>query len=73
MKAYQTIQAEFGSDQDVAFLANVIYGNHCNPASKLRGLLKILRSGLSARTGQFSIDVLMIDGVRQDWDYLERV
>lgn len=54
-----------------AYLANVILWHHRNPARKLRGLLRLLRAGKSCRVGQFNLDVLLVDGERQDWSILE--
>lgn len=57
--------------RDAGFVANVIIGHHRNPDAKLRGLLELLRGGHDVRTGQFAIDVLIVDWVRVDWKLLE--
>ena len=56
---------------DGGFVANVILTQHRNPAAKLVGLVKLLKSGHEIRTGQFAIDVLVIDGRQYGWEVLE--
>jgi hypothetical protein len=56
---------------EAAFVANVILTSQRNPGRKLAGLVKLLRAGSSVRTGQFAIDVLVIDGRRASWTELE--
>lgn len=58
---------------DGAFLANVVLGQHSNVSRKLRGLVRLLESGHDVSTGQFSIDVLMVDGQKTPWEVLEHV
>lgn len=70
METYEAV-CEFG--QDASFLANVILNWHSKPARKLNGALKLLRSGAEIRTGQFAIDVLVINGERACWSTLETV
>ena len=53
------------------FLANIIKTHHRNPAKKIKGLVMLLKNGHQVRTGQFEIDVLVVDGVRMGWDILE--
>jgi hypothetical protein len=57
--------------KDASFLANVILCHHQRPMKKLKGLAKLLRAGRSVRTGQFSINVLVIDGQQATWKDLE--
>ena len=54
------------------FVANVILNWHGRPFSKLIGLVALLRAGREAKTAQFALDVLVIDGERADWSVLER-
>ena len=54
-----------------AFLVNVILCHHPNPMRKLRTLLALVKSGIDVRVGQFDIDILVIDGVRQRWRILD--
>ena len=56
---------------DNGFIANVILTQHSNPTAKLRGLVKLLKEGHEVRTGQFSIDTLVIDGRVYGWEVLE--
>jgi len=53
------------------FVAHVIDTQHRNPAAKLRGLAELLEAGHEVRTGQFSIDTLVIDGRGYGWEVLE--
>jgi hypothetical protein len=57
--------------KDAAFLANVIFCQHARPTAKLAGLVALLERGAEPRTGQFAIDVLIVDGERRAWDWLE--
>jgi hypothetical protein len=65
----QTVAATFGND--AAFVANVIATQHRNRARKLRGLLGLLKAGLSVRVAAFNLDVLVVDGRRETWAFLE--
>ena len=58
-------------NNDTNFVANVICAHHRNPWKKLRGLVKLVNDGHSVRTGQYALDVLIIDGEKKDWYYLE--
>lgn len=58
---------------DASFVANVILNWHKSPTRKLAGLVKLLGRGRDVRTAQFSLDVLMIDGERAEWESLEDV
>jgi hypothetical protein len=60
---------EFGIE--AGFVANVILTQHTKANAKLRGLLQILQAGYEVRTGQFAIDVLIINGKQQGWEVLE--
>lgn len=71
MKTFEIIHEIEQYGQESGFLANVIRTHHRNPARKLKGLLELLRAGHTARTAQFEIDVLVIDGKRFGWEYLE--
>jgi hypothetical protein len=53
------------------FLVNVIQNWHSNPMRKLRGLLALTKAGKTARTGQFDLDVLVVDGQRVSWALLD--
>ena len=54
-----------------SFLVNVIQCHHANPMRKLRGLLALTKAGKSVRTGQFDLDVLIVDGERENWTLLD--
>jgi len=54
-----------------SFLVNVIQTGHASPFRKMQGLLKLTKAGHQARTGQFDIDALLIDGERADWSKLD--
>lgn len=68
LAAYEACRS-FGGD--ASYLANVILVRHGNAAKKLNGLLRLLQAGIECRTGQFAIDVLIVDGERRDWATLE--
>lgn len=68
MASYAEAQ-QYGNE--AAFLANVILCQHKNPAKKLAGLVHLLKHGFECKTGQFAIDVLVIDGKRVGWEALE--
>jgi len=53
-----------------SFLVNVLL-LHIHPYPKLRGLLALTLAGNEARTGQFDMDVLLVNGERRAWPYLE--
>lgn len=55
------------------FVANVILNWHRNPTKKLAGLVRLLEAGKNVRTGQFNIDVLIVDGKLTDWIALESI
>jgi hypothetical protein len=59
---------EAGADP---FLVNVIQNWHAHPMRKLRGLLALHKAGRSARTGQFDIDTLIVDGAQENWTLLD--
>jgi hypothetical protein len=63
--------AKYG--QDAAFVANVISTQHSAPARKLRNVLYLLESGRSVRTAQFSIDTLLVDGIRVPFSALDKL
>jgi hypothetical protein len=52
------------------FLVNVIMNQHSRPATKIKGLVKALRLGHEVAIGN-QTDVLLVDGLRQDWSVLE--
>ena len=54
-----------------SFLVNVIQNWHASPYRKMQGLLRLTQAGHTARTAQFDIDVLLIDGERADWSKLD--
>lgn len=54
-----------------SFLVNVIQNWHSNPMRKLRGLLALTQAGRNARTAQFDIDILIVDGERENWTLLD--
>jgi hypothetical protein len=58
-------------DENTNFVANVILTCHRNRARKLKGVLALLSAGHSVRIGQFSIDVLLVDGKPTSWEFLE--
>jgi len=58
--------------READFLANVIETHHSKAYTKLRGLVNLLVLGHSVRTGQFDIDVLVVDGERKPWTFLEQ-
>ena len=60
------------SARGAGFLANVISCWHGRPFAKLAGRVALLRAGREVRTGQFAMDVLVIDGERADWRELEK-
>ena len=66
-----TYQAILKHGRDAAFLANIVICHHSNPAKKLRGLLALLDAGRTVQTASFSLDVLLIDGEKADWQTLE--
>ena len=67
MEAYEEADC-----RGAGFVANVIVNWHGRPFSQLIGLVALLRAGHEVRTGQFALDVLVIDGERADWSALER-
>jgi hypothetical protein len=54
-----------------SFLVNIIQNWHSQPTRKLRGLLALTRAGKQVRTAQFAIDVLLVDGERENWTLLD--
>ena len=68
MQNYITAQ-----DMGAGFLANVILNQHSSAGRKLAGLVKLLKAGRTASTGQFSIDTLVIDGEGATWETLETI
>lgn len=54
-----------------SFLVNVIQNCHRSPMTKLRGLLNLTRAGHTARTAQFDLDRLLIDGCEASWCVLD--
>jgi hypothetical protein len=68
-EAYREAQ-EYGLQ--AAHVANVIVCWHRKPFTRLIGLLALLRAGREVRTGQFSLDTLVIDGEQAEWSALER-
>lgn len=71
MKKMEAYRIATQHDNDAAFVANVIINHHGNAAKKLKGLVKLLIAGSTVRTGQYSIDTLVVNGERQDWTLLE--
>jgi len=63
--------ADKRNDKEAAFVANVIASHHSKAVRKLQGLAWLLQNGYSVRTGQFAIDVLLINGTQQGWEVLE--
>lgn len=57
-------------DKEASFVLNVVQNWHKNSAGKIKGLRNLITAGHSVRTGQFSIDTLMIDGVQAPWSVL---
>lgn len=65
----QVETTRFGTD--ATFVANVIATRHRNRARKLHGLLGLLKAGYAVATAQFDADVLLVNGQRKDWLFLE--
>ncbi len=59
--------------RDAAFVGNVILNWHGGCRLKLRGLLALVQAGHRVRTGQYCLDVLVIDGVQKPWTALMHV
>ena len=59
-------------ERGAGFIANVIDCWHRRPFTRLAGLVALLRAGREVRTGQFSMDTLVIDGESADWTELDR-
>jgi hypothetical protein len=54
-----------------SFLVNVIQNWHSKPYNKMQGLLNLTKAGHEARTGQFDVDTLVIDGCTASWCVLD--
>ena len=67
-KLYALLQSR---GTEVAFLANVIFTQHRNPAKRLAGLKNLLDAGHSVRTAQFDAHTLLVDGQREAWQVLD--
>lgn len=59
--------------QEAAHVGNLILCWHRRPWTKLRGLALLVSRGHAVRTGQFDLDILVIDGERAPWQRLETV
>lgn len=54
-----------------SFLINVIQCHHARSDRKLRGLLKLMEQGKDIRIAQFNLDILLVDGERENWTLLD--
>lgn len=57
---------------DTAFLANVIWHQHSNPARKLRGLLALIQAGIDVRPAPMSLEFIQVDGTQHLISFLDR-
>lgn len=70
MKKADTIQKIQGHGTDASFVLNVVMNHHRKPAVMILGLANLLEAGHEVRTGQFDLDVLVIDGCAAPWNVL---
>jgi len=57
-------------NRDQVFVANIILTHNDGKAEYLHGLRRLIEAGHEVRTGQFSTDILQIDGERAPWEAL---
>ena len=71
-KAYRHITMKYGSDNDVSFIANVIF-NHCaNVTKKLNNLIKLIEKGFDVRTARDLFDI-RVEGHVFNISYLDNL
>ena len=66
LEAYQYLDRN-----GAGFVANVVWHHYANPAKKLKGLAKLVFEGKDVRFAEFSMDILLVDGLEVDWDLVE--
>lgn len=71
-KAYRIITHDWKADNDIQFVANVIFCNCSKAATKLKNLIKLLDNGHEVRSAQFDLFKIRIDGWLHDISYLDK-
>lgn len=70
-KQYRIITRDFANNKEAGFVANVIMTSCTKPTTKLRTLIALLLKGVSVRTAQFDMLVLIVDGKAHNYSYLD--